>query len=186
LQTLLASIAVVSILTMLSLTSFEYANGSILPMGYNHSYIQVLPAGQTTEDQNAATCDFSKVYMQDLLVRNMQGDIITETQVGSQVVIEASAVNGCQFEDKPLLVLFEVRNSDGITGYLSWQNGTISSNQQVVVGSSWVAPDVPGEYEVRGFYVGCLACPMILSNVHTYKLTVLPSVEQVFQFAFRP
>lgn len=143
-------------------------------IGYSESQITVLPV--QTDDNTTPCAPVYDIYMKDLLVRDLKGNLITETTVGSQVAIEATVVNDCANQDKhTLLVLFEVRDRRDFTIYLTWYNSTINSNQVVEVGASWVVPDVPGEYAVRGFYVSCLNCPMILSNVHEYKLIVLPA-----------
>jgi len=170
-----AAITAMSVLVIFSLPNF--ASGATPPAisEIKETVIQVLPAGSGENESNKPCEPIYDVYLKDLFVRDMQSNVITETTVGSQVVIEANVVNNCENEDKPLLALFEVRNSDGITVYLSWQNSTIGSNQQTIVGSSWVATDAPGEYDVRGFGIGCLNCPQILSNILTYKLTVLPA-----------
>ena len=170
-----AAITAMSVLVIFSLANFASAATPPFTSEIKETVIQVLPAGQSSESEIDTPCDNYDGYMKDLLVRDMQDNVITETTVGSQVMIEANVVNNCENEDKALLALFEVRNSDGITIYLSWQNGIISSNQQMPVGASWIAPDAPGEYDVRGFGITCLACPQILSNILTYKLTVLPA-----------
>lgn len=170
-----AAIIAMSVLSVFSLANFASGATPQAISEIKETVIHVLPAGSGENESNTPCDPISDVYMKDLLVRDLRGNAITETKVGSQVVIEANVVNNCENDNKPLLALFEVRNSDGITVYLSWQNGIISSNQQTIVGSSWVATDAPGEYDVRGFGIGCLNCPQILSNILTYKLTVLPA-----------
>jgi hypothetical protein len=126
------------------------ASGQVSPsrgdvIAYSESQIMVVPLSEDSESEADAICEFKRIYMQDLLVRDLKGKVITETTVGSQVMIEAAVVNGCENQDNHMLVaLFEVRDSRDLTIYLTWYNSTINSNQTVEVGASWVAPEVPG------------------------------------------
>jgi hypothetical protein len=78
----------------------------------------------------------------------------------------------CNTADEPLTTIIEVRDAQGMTTYLAWQIVPISSSQQIITGSSWM-PDKPGDYDVRFFPIICLQCPMIISPVVTYKITVV-------------
>jgi hypothetical protein len=151
--------------------NLQAAAGEVGRFGYSESQITVLPKESADYDD---LCTNNEVDLAKLLVRDMSSNVITQTTVGSQVMLEATVVNNCDNRDnEPLLVIFEVRDPDGITGYLAWQNGTIGASQQTVAGSSWVAPYVPGEYTVRAHYIACLSCPMVLNPVLQYRLTVL-------------
>lgn len=50
----------------------------------------------------------------------------------------------------PFFVVLEVRQTNGITVYLAWQNSTILANDRLIVGASWIATDT-GEYFIRTF-----------------------------------
>jgi hypothetical protein len=169
LSKLVASIALTAVVLMIGLINSSEAT---LLSEVKTTTIRVLPADQAVEDENSV-CDLHDVYMNDLSVRDLQGNVITETTAGSQVILETSVANTCD-QHKPLFVILEVRDSDGYTIFLTWQNSTINANEQVANGISWVAPDLPGEYAVRGFYMGCFNCLGIIDNIKTYYLTVLP------------
>ena len=175
-QKQLASVVAIGILVvMVSLATVAddlHAAGEVGRFGYSESQITVLPE----EGADYNFCTSNGVDLAKLLVRDMNGHVITQTTAGSQVMLEAAVVNYCDNRDnEPLLVVFEVRNPDQTTNYLAWQNGTIGASQQTVAGSSWVAPDATGEYTVRALYIPCLQCPMVLNPVLQYKLMVLPA-----------
>ena len=105
-----AAIIAMSVLSVFSLANFASGATPQAISEIKETVIQVLPAGSGENESNTPCDPISDVYMKDLLVKDMQGNVITETTVGSQVVIEANVVNNCESEDKPLLALFEVRN----------------------------------------------------------------------------
>lgn len=169
-----ASIFGIALLISFSITSSATAAMPLANYEISTTTIHVSPADESDSDESNLPCDFAHPYLKEILVRDLNGNIITQTTAGSQVVIEAIVNNDCQ-RDWPPWALIEVRDEAGVTNYISWQVGTPELHKQTIIDNSWVAPDVPGKYEVRGFGIGCLQCPMILSNVFTYELTVLPA-----------
>lgn len=135
--------------------------------------IHVLPA-----DENdiliTFECGINDSYLGNLTVKDIYDNTITETRIGSQVELETTVVNECRVEDKPLFVILEVRESDGVTTFLAWQNSTINAGEQVAMKTSWVAGE-PGGYTVRAFYIGCLTCSgsFMTDTVRINELTVL-------------
>jgi len=116
-------------------------------------------------------CD-GPVIDAELVVKDQAGNVIKQTTVGTQVLIEGSVFMDCfQYPDDSQTTIFEVRDEQGITTYIAWQIISKDS-EQIVAGVSWT-PDKPGNYEVRFFPIVCLSCPMVLSNVVTYEITVV-------------
>lgn len=76
---------------------------------------------------------------------------------GHYIVAEA---HGCQ-QDQSFVAVFEVRDSRGFTGHLSWVSGMLSD--EIVVVSPWV-PTRGGIFEVRAFMVTDLALPRSLTD----------------------
>ena len=110
----------------------------------------------------------------ELVVKDLAGNVIKETIVGRQVLIEGSVLMDCfQYPDGSQTTILEVRNEQDITTYLAWQMLSEDSGGQIITGVSWT-PDKPGTYDVRFFPMVCLSCPMILSNVVSYEIIVRP------------
>lgn len=109
----------------------------------------------------------------EVVVKDLAGNIITETYVGAQVSIEGTVLFDCVdfANEDQRITLFEVRTKEGITTFIAWQVIEYTDGR-VVAGQSWT-PDKPGEYEVRLFSPVCLNCPMVLSNVVAYEITVI-------------
>jgi len=157
---LLAAGSVIGILTIVSLAGF--ANASILAP-YSESTITV--------KESEVYCTYNNINPA-VVVKDQAGNIITQTTVNTQVLIEATVNLDCNTADEPLTTIIEVRDKQGSTTYLAWQMVPISSSQQIITGLSWM-PDKPGEYDVRFFPMVCLQCPMVLSHIVTYKITVV-------------
>jgi hypothetical protein len=171
LQGLLACVAI-------ALVSLGTTSGFALAelMGYNETTIHVVSADQNTLPDSGEFCQAYGIYSKDLLVRDMQGNVITKTKVGSQVMFESTVVNSCIDQDNALsITLFEVRDANDITIYLTWQDTTIDSRTNDTRGASWVAPEVPGEYTVRSFHISCLQCTGLIHDIQEYPLTVSAS-----------
>jgi hypothetical protein len=107
-----------------------------------------------------------------VVVKDQAGNIITQTEVGTQVLIEATVNLDCNTTDEQLTAIVEVRNADGMTTYLAFQIVSINSSQKIIIGSSWM-PDKSGDYDVRFFPITCLRCPMVIHPVVTYKIAVV-------------
>lgn len=178
LQSLLSYAGISTIVTMLCLASLTNSVLGFSPdnvIGYNESIIQVVSESQYSLPDSGEYCQAYGIGTKDLLVRDLKGNVITETTAGSQVMLETTIVNSCIDQDNALsMTLFEVRDSREITIYLTWQNNTINSKTSSITGASWVTPYVPGEYLVRSFHITCLNCTGLIHDIQEYNLTVLP------------
>jgi hypothetical protein len=156
---------------LLKLLALVLAVG-VLVTTLNNAYAELLgySKSQITIGERQIYCTQDKIEA-ELVVKDLDGNVITQTAAGSEVSMEATLNLDCNISDNPLMMLFEVRDSDGMTKYLTYQQMPVHSMRQVVTSSSWVT-DKPGEYEVRFFHITCLACPMVLASVEQYKITV--------------
>lgn len=154
---LLAAGSVISIMAVIGLVGFAHA------VPYSESVITV--------KESEVYCTYSRVDP-SVVVKDHNDNVITQTAIGTQVLIEATVNLDCNVTDEPLTAIVEVRNAEGMTTYLAWQIIPISSSQQIKLDSSWM-PDKPGDYDVRFFSITCLHCPMILNHIVTYKITVV-------------
>lgn len=159
-------VAVIGLASLLSSTAFaaQYLQGKLI--GYNESKLTVF---EEQTDRPFA------IDLTELAVRDSEGNIIHETTAGSQGTLQAGIASYRSVGSEPVYAIFEVRDPDDITDYLTLQNTTINSAEQMTVTSSWVAPDRPGEYTIRAFAIACIQCPAALARVLTYELTVIPA-----------
>lgn len=126
-----ASVSALLVLSLAGFASSAYALQSMWGevIGYNESTVTVVADKQSQETSASATCRFDDVKANSLLVRNQSGNVITQTTTGSQVVLEVTYESKCILDKEPVLAIFEVRDSNGITNYVAWQNMTINSNE---------------------------------------------------------
>lgn len=89
---------------------------------------------------------------------------------GQQVVL-SSVVKSHVTETQPFVVIVEVRDADGITVYLAWQSGIMSSDRSSSYGMSWIA-ESPGDYQIRRFLVNNMTNPQVLGPVITTEIQV--------------
>jgi hypothetical protein len=86
---------------------------------------------------------------------SIQGDRIREAEAGQQIIIIESIRNTVYLdEDKPLVVIVEVRDQDDVTIYLAYQTATVRPNDTYNLGISWmIPPDAASgtSYQVRTF-----------------------------------
>lgn len=101
---------------------------------------------------------------------NLDGSSVTEVTTGQQVVVGTTVRNN-DAQARPITVLIEVRDSDGITVLMSFQRATVAANGTIDVGTSWL-PETPGQYQTRTFVVTSLDNPQALSGVVTSNVTV--------------
>lgn len=101
---------------------------------------------------------------------NLDGSSVTEVTTGQQVVVGTTVKNN-DAQARPITVLIEVRDSDGITVLMSFQRATVAANGTIDVGTSWL-PETPGQYQTRTFVVTSLDNPQALSGVVTSNVTV--------------
>jgi hypothetical protein len=108
-----------------------------------------------------------------LAVKDRAGNVVTQTTVGTQVLIEGTVDLDCNSSPgDPPVAIFEVRDAEGMTDYLAWQTISVESGEQITTGLSWM-PERPGVYDVRFFPIVCLNCPMVLNKVVIYEITVV-------------
>lgn len=157
---MLAGLTMVSVLAIAILSPVLTANAAVLST-----------VAETTINVKEA-CD-GPVIDAELVVKDQAGNVIKQTTVGTQVLIEGTVYMECiDYPDNSRITLFEVRTKEGITTYFAWQKFPEYTDGQMAAGLSWT-PDKPGEYKVRLFPVVCLNCPMVLNKVVTYEITVV-------------
>lgn len=153
---LLATVSAVGVLAI----SLNDAYGEMF--GYSES--------QITVGERQVYCTQDKIEA-ELVVRDLDGNVITQTAARSEVSMESTLKLDCNTSANPLTMLFEVQDSDGITTYFILQQVPVSSVKQITVGASWIS-DRPGEYTIRFFHITCLNCPGVVLSVEQYKVTV--------------
>ncbi|MGI0020049.1 MAG: hypothetical protein ACREAY_06235 [Nitrososphaera sp.] len=117
-------------------------------------------------------CQDSRVQAERLVVGDMAGKSIKWLAAGSQALLQATIDNNCSIDDYPVTIIFEVRDFNGMTSYLTIQQIRLSpATQMFTVSSSWT-PENPGEYTVRVFSMACPTCLGILSQVMSYDVSV--------------
>jgi predicted phosphodiesterase len=72
---------------------------------------------------------------------------------------------------QPVLSLFEIRDSIGVTVFLEFQIGTLNPGGSADFGMSWM-PARSGNYEFRSFIMNDFNHQEILSAVHTFNATI--------------
>jgi hypothetical protein len=94
-------------------------------------------------------------------------------KAGLQWVITTSIQNQCDVaDDIPIVVLIEVRNSDGVTERLGWQIDRLSAERPTTqAGISWI-PSHADTYELRTFVISDFENPMILSKIALSNITI--------------
>ncbi|UVS67911.1 hypothetical protein NWT39_08340 [Nitrososphaera viennensis] len=104
------------------------------------------------------------------VLKDFAGQTLTEVTAGQQVFLSTAITNN-QDTPQPFAAIVEVRDADGITVYLQWQQSTLTANGKVDVGLSWT-PDAPGTYTVRTFVVNNISSPQALSPIAQSTITV--------------
>lgn len=89
---------------------------------------------------------------------NVNGERITQTEKGQQIVISESIENNIYQEGTSLVALVEIRDQNDVTVYLAWQGAKIAFEDSYTFGISWSVPDELGSqtYSVRTFVVTAL------------------------------
>ncbi len=103
-------------------------------------------------------------------VKSVSGQPVTQVLAGSQVVLSTTIKNNLD-SSRTYAAIVEVRDSNGITVFLNWQEGTLQANSETGVGLSWT-PDQPGTYTTRVFVLSGLTNPQVLSQTVTSTITV--------------
>jgi hypothetical protein len=167
---MMAAAAGVLALSVLNLPAYAFPSTWGNLTGYGQSKIALVVA-----ERNGGTgsCREDQVKATHIVATDQRGNFIKQTTTDSQVLLRADLASMCA-SAQPAILIFEVRDAQGVTKYLSWQTLMVGAQKHVTTRVSWLAPDVPGAYEVRFFKISCLQCPMVLSQVLTYRLDVLP------------
>lgn len=80
--------------------------------------------------------------------------------------VEIMSWFGCHLCDSvPYVLILEVRNKDGITTFLQWQNGTIGPYGESYPMRFYWQPTETGSYEVRNYAISNFTRPEILASV---------------------
>ena len=108
-----------------------------------------------------------------LSIRDSDGNLVDTSSImsGSQLVLSRSYHNSESFE-REILMLFEIRDSSGISIQIAWQVGLVAAASDKEVGISWIAPDI-GDYQIRTFVISNLTSPEVLSEVTATNITVV-------------
>lgn len=116
----------------------------------------------------------SSPYIRDVRDNAIGSYIVKrEVPVDHQILLEGAIIDTCIEPNHPVLVLLEVRDSQGITAFFAWQNMTMSQDEQANIGVSW-RPEKIDDYTIRMFTFHCLNCLGILHPVMSYDLSVVP------------
>ena len=91
---------------------------------------------------------------------------------GQPYSILTTITGNCSKQEQLFVVIIEVRNSDGITEYLAWQNGILEElADKTKIGVSWV-PAHADNYELRAFAINDFRTLEILSPLVKTVVTV--------------
>ena len=118
----------------------------------------------------AAGGDVTATSAANPVLKDFSGKDVTEVTSGQQVVLSSTVTNN-QDTVRPFAAIVEVRNADGETVYLQWQQGTLNANGSTNIGLSWT-PDASGTYTARTFVVTNISSPAALSTVSESTITV--------------
>ena len=118
----------------------------------------------------AAGGDVTATSAANPVLKDFSGKDVTEVTSGQQVVLSSTVTNN-QDTVRPFAAIVEVRNADGETVYLQWQQGTLNANGSTNIGLSWT-PDASGTYTARTFVVTNISSPAALSSVAESTITV--------------
>jgi hypothetical protein len=109
-------------------------------------------------------------------LQTANGDPIVEDKVslGQQVMISTEFKNPWDWKDQPVVVIIEVRDSDGITVFFGLQSRVLKPDCGAGFGVSWLASE-QGNFQVRSFALNSLEIPSLLSPVMSTDVVVLES-----------
>lgn len=95
-----------------------------------------------------------------------------ENSMGQTVVIMAWF--GCHLcESVPYVLILEIRNQDGITTLLQWQNGTIGPYGESYPTRFYWLPTEKGNYEVRNFVISNFTQPEVIATVRASNASIV-------------
>lgn len=105
------------------------------------------------------------------MVHDLDGDLLDRVIVGQQVILSDTFVNE-RSVSQPCVAIFEVRDSDGFTVYLTWQSGTVAAGGQADVGVSWIANET-GTHSIRTIFLSSLSSPEALDVIWERSIPVV-------------
>lgn len=114
------------------------------------------------------------------VIKDNEGELVDPTSLvsGNQVTVYRTFRNDDDIT-RDFVMLIEIRDGEGITIHLTWQNAQMGPYSQREVGISWLLPD-PGDYMLRTYAVSNLTHPQVLSDVETSEITVLQSQDEYY------
>ena len=108
-----------------------------------------------------------------LSILDSEGNCVDTSSIksGSQIVLSRPYHNS-RIVAQDFVILFEIRDSSGVSIQIAWQGGLAAAGAEKEVGVSWIAPDV-GDYQVRTFVISNLTNPEVLTQVTTTNVFVI-------------
>jgi hypothetical protein len=161
----------------ISITVASYDNGYAVEISndklidFNESKVVVRPI----VEEDIPSCTYQEVQLTELLVKRISQDHLAVKQImpGSPVLIQTKIVDNCNdVKDYPITIFFEVRDSDGITNFVAWQQTSLNPGQKAITSTTWTAPDKAGDYSIRSFAIHCITCSGFEGKVFTRHVTV--------------
>jgi hypothetical protein len=80
-------------------------------------------------------------------------------------VIEIRSVFGSKLTNVPYILILEIRNQEGVTTFLQWQNDTVNEFGASTYKTFHWQPSETGQYDVRNFAISNFTQPEVLSTV---------------------
>lgn len=90
--------------------------------------------------------------------------------VGRQAIIAVEILNN-EDETVPFVVVYDFRDSKGITTQLDLVNGTLVAREDAAIGMSWT-PQYADEYDIRVFALTEIENPAAISPVSESRITI--------------
>lgn len=104
--------------------------------------------------------DFPAMDMSRPLFVDAGGKELEQGQPGQQImIVETISNNVYNDEQKPLVLIIDVRGTEGETIYLAFQTTSIGPNDSYSIGASWLIPNDASSgdaYSVRAFAITAL------------------------------
>ena len=136
------------------------------------SFNVVLTAPEQHTDQAFGSSFLSVVFANPTL-HSVSVDKITSVEVGQQSVIKI-AMQYHEATESTFAIIVEIRDSNDVTTYLSWQSGKVDGNGNYTMESSWTPTQgcaFPNEacdtYQIRTFVITDIDNPQILSAIYS-------------------
>lgn len=119
---------------------------------------------------SVSSVDISQIDVDDVRIGTEDGNIASDIIPMHPLIISARLTN-YQSTGLPFALIFEVRDSKGVTVSLDVKEGIIGPKNIIRATSVWI-PEKPDDYEIRNFAVNDLDAPEILSRS---KITTYPA-----------